>query len=423
MPIELDLASALERIPTGARIVATGACGAPTTLLRGLNAWAAAHPGATLCSGLHVDPDPPFLGAVDAGHLGYRTWHVLGPVRRLVASGKAHYVPARASAVPRVLSAWRPDVALVRVTPPDADGRCSLGPSTAYALDAVRLAPLVIAEVDPDLPWTYGDSCVDAAQIDVFVPSEAPCPEYSPGEPDAVSRRIAEHLLGLLPRDPVLQLGIGGVPEAITALLAEHDLGAVRFVGMATDQMLALLEAGRLDPAARMPDPAIFAVDALGTRRLLSACDRNPAIGLYPSSAGHDTVALSRRERFVSINSAIEVDLSGQINAETVAGRQLSGVGGSLDYVETAYHSDGGLRITALAATAREASRIVPRLGEGSVVTVPRAMADVVVTEYGVATLTGLTLAERAEALIAIADPAHRDALADAYDSLKGTTT
>jgi 4-hydroxybutyrate CoA-transferase len=405
---------ALRRVPDGARIVSGGACATPLTLLRELGTVARERPGMQLRSGLQLG-GYPFLDAVAEGALGYATWHVRGELRDLLASGAADLVPVRASEVPALVAAWRPDVALVRVSSPDRHGYVSLGPSVAYTPTAVRAARLVIAEVDEALPRTWGGSMVHVSDIDVLVDAEDPTPEYRAGTPDETSARIAAFVLDLLPRDPVLQMGIGGVPEALTIALRDADIGTARFVGMATDWMVDLFEAGVLDRRAVVPDPAILAADALGTRKLLDFCDDNPAVGLYPSAISHDAAGLGDLERFVSINSAVEVDLRGQVNGEMARGRQLSGVGGALDYAESAYRSPGGLRITVLPSTTRSgASRIVPALDTGAVTTVPRSLADVVVTEHGVARLRGLTVRERKEALVAIAHPDHRDELAAA---------
>ena len=213
-------------------------------------------------------------------------------------------------------------------------------------------------------------------------------------------RAIADNIIELLPDQPVIQIGIGKIPESLVHELAQRGVGGLRFTGMGCDAMVDLAEAGLLQ-LGEADQHAITSPDLLGTPRLMQFADDNPSVGLYPSSFSHSPVSLSAHERLVSINSAVEVDLTGQVNAETVKGRRVSGVGGSLDFSEGATHSLEGLRIVALPA-----SRIVEQLGSGSVVTTPRSAVDMVVTERGVARLEGLTERERASALTGIAGDA-----------------
>lgn len=407
----VDAAEALSTIPAGAHVVAGPGCGAPTSLLAALGKVA---PGRdwTLSSGLLLG-EYPFLDLVRDGVLAYRTWHVMAPVRGLVADGTVGFLPIRASRLADALAARGVDAALVRITPPDRYGFCSVGPSAGYSLAALGLARIRIGEVDPTLPWTHGRSTVPASLFDALVESTEPTPVYTSAVPDAISRRIADHILGLLPHEPTLQIGIGAVPEAVVSSLDEAGIGRVRFAGMATDEMVGLAEAGVLDTTG--PRPAIIAPELMGSRRLMAFADRNPTVALHPSGTSHDPVFLGGIDRFVSINTAVEVDLSGHVNSEVVKGRQISGIGGSLDFVDAATRSAGGLRVIAVASTAAggSLSRIVPAIGASGTVTIPRSMVDVVVTEYGVARLEGRTTRERAEALIAVAHPAHRAVLAE----------
>ncbi|UIX29378.1 acetyl-CoA hydrolase/transferase family protein [Streptomyces sp. GQFP] len=402
---------ALARIARGTHIVSAPGMGAPTTLLAEIGELA---PGRdwTLSSGLLLG-EYPFLPAVVDGDLAYRTWHVMAPVRGLVADGTVGYVPARASRLAKLLRRWETGAALVRISPPDAHGYSSLGPSVGYGLAALRTADTLIAEVDPAVPRTCGESYVHISVFDSLVESTTALPHYSSAKPSPTSTRIAEHVLQLLPTEPTLQIGIGAIPETLVRSLKDADLGGVRFVGMATDEMVDLFEAGVLRAGEVVPSPAVLSPEMMGTERLLSFGHENPSIGMYPSSVSHDSGRLGDIERFVSVNTAVEVDLHGNVNSEVVAGRQISGPGGSLDYIDTAARSRGGLRVIALPSTSSDGSvsRIVPSLGT---VTVPRSMVDVVVTEHGVARLDGLTTRERARALLAIAHPYHQQALGEA---------
>ncbi len=413
-PPTLTPAEAISRLVTrNARVVAGPGCGTPVTLLRELGRAAIeTETRPHLRSGLLLAY--PFLDALTGGHLRYDTWHVMGDVRPLVDQGLADYLPVRASEVPDLLGSWAPDVALVRMTPPDRHGYCSLGPSASYTLPAVLTARTVIGEVDELLPRTMGQNTFHVSRLAALVTSQDPTPEYPGARLNESSRQIARSVLDLLPSNPTLQLGIGAVPEALIEALADQPESSLRFCGMGCDAMIPLFEEHKISPDALVPTPGVYAAELMGTRRLMEFADQHPGIGLFPSSSSHHAPFLGSQDRFVSINSALEVDLLGQVNAEVRQGRQYAGVGGSTDFFEAAYNSRGGRRIIVLpAATSSGASRIVPRLGTGSVVSVPRQMADLIVTEYGTADLSGCTLNERAERLIAIAPPPARDRLAN----------
>lgn len=408
LPAHRTPGEAVLAIPQGAAIVASPGCGTPETLLTHLAAAVDLLGGPTLYSGLQLGAYP-FLGAAAEGLLRYRTWHPYGPARAALSPGRVDYVPARASAVPGLLDQWDTSVALVRVSPPDRNGWCSLGPSASYVCHAVERAALVIAEVDPHTPRTTGDSMLHVTQLDVLVDADTPPCEFPAAVRDEVSDRVAAHVLDLLPPEPTLQLGIGAVPEAITAFLAESDAGPVRVVGMANDAMVDLFARGQLRWTDR---PAVCAAELMGTRTLMEFADGNPAIVLRDSRVAHAPRALARIPRLVAVNSAIEVDLAGQVGSELVRARQVSGIGGGADFVEAGFGSDGGLSVIALPSTTPDGrhSRIVRRLG-ADVVSLARHTPDAVVTEYGVAWLRGRTEAERAEALAGVAHPAHRDDL------------
>ncbi len=405
-----SLVDALDRIPAGGRIIAGAYCGGPTSLLCGV-AERGSGRGWRLCTGLLLD-DGGVYEAAGSGDLRLATWHVTGAGRELAERGLLDYLPVRASQLEKRIATWDLDAALIRVTPPDSDGWCSLGPSAGYALTAIKTAKLCIAEVDDALPRTFGQSQVHASALDVMVPSTTPTPTYHSIKPDDVSRAIARHVLTLLPDRPVLQVGIGAATEAIVMALAEAGVDRLRFVGMGTDAMVDLFERGLLDGGL----PAIQSPDLFGTQRLLHFAHENRVVAVFPSSLAHSPRWLAEHQRLVSVNSAVEIDLSGQVNSEVVGGRQIAGIGGSIDFIEAATHSAGGRRIIALPSMTRDGrhSRIVTRLDSNATVTIPRGMVDVVVTEHGIAQLDGKTLRQRAEALINVAAPQHRQALGDA---------
>ncbi len=398
---------ALDRIAPGGRIIAGAYCGGPTSLLRGV-AECSSGRGWELRTGLLLD-DGGMYEAADAGDLRLVTWHITGAGRGLVERGVVDYLPVRASQLEKHIATWDVDAALVRVTPPDADGWCSLGPSAGYMLTAIKTAKSCIAEVDEALPRTLGQTRVHVSALEVMVPSTTHTPTYRSSQPDAVGQAIARHVLTLLPDRPVLQVGIGNVTEAIVTALAREGVDGLRFVGMATDAMVDLCERGLLDGVY----PAIQSPDLLGTQRLMSFAHENPVVGVFPSRVAHSPLRIADHQRLVSVNTAVEIDLSGQVNSEVVAGRQIAGIGGAIDFVEAATHSRGGVRIIALPSTTRDGrrSRIVTRLDTNATVTIPRGMVDIVVTEHGIAQLDGKTIRQRAEALINIAAPQHRQPL------------
>ncbi|GAA1019482.1 4-hydroxybutyrate CoA-transferase [Acrocarpospora pleiomorpha] len=407
LPATLPPGQAIRLLPENARVVGAPGCGTPETLLRALGETADLLPAPTLYSGLQLG-GYPFLDAVREGHLRYLTWHPYGPARHA-----AEYVPARASAVPALLDHWRTDAALVRVSPPDRNGYCSLGPSASYVRAAVTRAKVVLAEVDPLVPRTHGDTAVHVSELTALVEADTPMCEYHEAARDPLGDRIAAHVLDLLPDRPVLQFGLGSVPESLIHALAGSGLRGVRVVGMATDAMVALFQQGVLSPLDMMPGPAVSAVELMGTRTLMEFADGNPSIGVFDSRTGHTPRHLGGLPGLVSVNSAVEVDLLGQVNAETVRERQVSGVGGAADFAESAHGSPGGLSVIAMASTTPDGkhSRIVPALAPGAVATIPRHTPDAVVTEYGVAWLRGKTTTERAESLAHIAHPNHRAGL------------
>lgn len=396
MHIALTAAAvAVDQIPVGSTVVVSPTCGTPTSLLSVL-AERCAHKNWTVLSGLIFDPSD-LIRAVEHNGLGWNTWHPTSACNDLLTAGLINYIPLRASQVPKHIVRWEPTATLVRVTPPDRHGWCSLGPSVGYALHSVKAARLKIAEIDPLMPRTWGQSMVHVSQFDFLCDSSSPMPVYDAALPDETSRAIAANIIDLLPTRPVVQVGIGRIPETLVHELAVRQVGGVAFTGMGCDAMVDLAELGLLEKADGT-DHAITSPDLLGSAKLMAFADDNPTVGMYPSTVAHSPIGLGNLERFVSVNSALEVDLTGQVNAEMINGRRVSGVGGSLDFSEGATHSAGGLRIVALPSI-----RIVERLGDGSVVTTPRSAVDIVVTERGAARLEGMTARERSRALAAIA--------------------
>ncbi len=406
---------AVRRIPARSRVLSTCYAATPDALLAAIARVAPESPGMTLLSGL-VLGDHPFLDAVAAGHLQYRTWHVGGPVRSMVRSGQVAYVPMRAGQLPRWLASAKPfDVLLLRCSPPDRNGLCSLGPSVSFTRAAIDAASMVIAEIDPAFPRTHGETLLHIGEIDLAVDAVTPIPEYRSAPSSEATDRIAASIVDLLPLDPVVQVGIGAVPEAVAGSLATGASGAPRMVGLCCDTMIPLIERSA-GGVARSGEPAIRAVELMGTDPLFALADGNPVIEMVPSTRCHNPRWTGSFDRFCSINSAVEIDLSGQVVSETIGSSVIAGIGGSVDFFEGANLSEGGLRIVALQAATADGrtSKVVARFPDGTPVSLGRHSVDVVVTEFGVARLTGLSLAERAEAIAAVAAPSFRDGLIEA---------
>lgn len=406
------LEDAFGDLPSAARVVAGTACGTPLTLLRGL-AEHALRETVVLSAGLLLG-EVPLEPALRSGNLRLRSWHVHGGLRRLFREGLVDYLPVRLLDLPEAVLADA-DVALVRVGPPDADGWCSLGPSTSFAAEAVERARLVIAEVSPDVPRTHGASAVRLDDIDRLVEADVPMAEYVPGPADETSLAVARNVVDLLPRGATVQLGIGTVPECLAGELAGRaDELALGLLGMVSEAMVPLATA--VAAGGRGP---VQAVELLGGSTLMAWADGNASIEMRSSRRLHNPLVLARVPKLVSVNSAVVVDLFGQSVAESVGGSVIAGVGGSADFAEGAHLSEGGFRVIALKSTTRSgASTIVATHDPADTVTACHHSVDVVVTEHGAAWLRGRTRSQRREALISVAAPEHRPVLAERSASL-----
>jgi acyl-CoA hydrolase len=286
-----------------------------------------------------------------------------------------------------------------------------------YLQVAIARARTVIAEVNEQMPRTCGDSALDPGDVDHVVYSDRPLVSVPPPAVGLVEARIGAHVAALVPPNPVLQLGLGKLGYAVAQALQERDDIAIHG-GVVGDWLVDLAEAGALDNAHKPIDPdATVTGTVVGTRRLYDFVHENPAVRMRPLSYTHAPEILRRFDRLISVNSALQIDLTGQANAEIVNGCNVGAVGGQVDFVRAAVASPGGRAVLALPATAKQGalSRIVPRFADG-VVTTPRCDVDVVVTEHGIADLRGVPLSERARRLIAIADHRHRDALSSYAD-------
>lgn len=349
-----------------------------------------------------------------ADRLSFLSLSAIGTHRRLVDAGVLRLIPCQLSDVPGLFESGvlRADVVFLHLSPPDERGEYSMGLLNDYLKIAMRHARAVIAEVNERVPWTYGDAPLDMARVDYVVRTARPPLEHSIREPSEVDLAIARRVAALVADGAVIQIGIGAMPSAIlNALHGHRRLGF--HSGMLSDSVVDLIEAGAVTNETKPFDHGVsVAGTLLGTRRLYDFAHRNPAVRLKPLTFTHNVELLAQIGGFTSLNSAIEVDLGGQVNAEVAGGVYIGAVGGQVDYVRAARRARGGRSIIALPATARRGavSRIVASLSY-PVVTTARSDVDVVVTEYGAAELRGISLEERARRLAAIAHPGFREEL------------
>jgi 4-hydroxybutyrate CoA-transferase len=409
---QVTLADAVGRLRPGMKVLLAPGCGDPTALVAEILRQADRLTPLTLMGGLRLD-DYAFGGPAYAGKLRFATWHMSPRLTAAAARGDVDFVPARYFDTVSLFAAggpWAPDAVLVHAAPPDRGGYLSLGVSVSYLLSAARRAPLVIAQVNPRMPRTLGNAFLHRSQVDLWVPVEDPLLEYPPTPVGDVERRIAAYVADLVPDGATLQVGVGSIPQAVMeALGGKKDLGVHSLL---VEHMLPLVRSGVITNARKRLHPGRMDVgEIMGTAALFEWSHENPLINMEPSDVVHDPEVVGALGDFVSVNSALEVDLLGQVNAESVDGRQVTGIGGQFDFVLGAARAEGGRSIIALPATAGRGSvsRIVARLAAGARVTTPRFLADYVVTEHGVAALRGKSDAGRARELLHVADPAFRD--------------
>ena len=330
-------------------------------------------------------------------------------VRSLIQEGLGDYTPIFLSDIPRLFhSGQMPiDVALIQVTPPDADGRCSLGVSVDIVKSAAENASVVIAQVNPNMPRTHGNSHLHVYDIDVLVPTEDPIFEVPPVEVTDATRQIAEYIAALIEDGSTLELGIGRIPHSLLGFLKDKkDLGI--HTEMISDDIVDLVKAGVINGQRKTLDRGkIVASFCLGSKKLYDFIDNNPAFAFHPTEYVNDVAVIGQQNKMVAINTALEVDLTGQVCADSIGTKFFSGIGGQVDFNRGAARSPGGKAIIALPSTAKEGkiSRLVAHLSPGAGVVTTRGDVHYVVTEHGVAYLHGKSIQERALALISIAHP------------------
>ena len=357
----------------------------------------------------------PYTAPEMASHFRHKAFFIGPNVREAINAGRADYIPIHLSEVEGLFEsgAMPLDVALIQVSPPDSHGFCSFGVGVDTTLTAAKCARHVIAQVNNYMPRTYGDSYIHVSDIDTVVEwSQALCEFKRPVVTDmhvAVARNVA----GLIEDGAVLQTGIGGLPDAVLPFLMDRkDLGIQS--ELITDAVIPLIEAGVITGARKNFKPRKIIVGfAIGTKKIFEFVDNNPIFEFHPTAYTNDPALVARNDNMVAINSAIQIDLTGQICSDSIGTSFYSGIGGQVDFLRGASRSKGGKPIIAISSTTKNGtvSRIVPTLAPGAGVVTSRGLVRYVVSEHGVAYLHGKSVRERAQALIEIADPKFRESL------------
>jgi len=409
-----SLEEALGFIKTGDHIFIGSACGEPQYLVKGL-VEKADHLADNEILHVHTLGVAPYAKPRYSDRFRLNAFFVGINTRQAVAEGRADYTPVFLSELPRLISRGviPIDVALIQVTPPDEHGFCSLGVSVEITKTAAEKAKLVIAQVNRQMPRVLGDSFIHVNDIDVIVEHDEPILELPRPEKDIVSERIAMYVADLIDDGSTLQIGIGSIPDSVLdALIDKKDLGI--HTELLTEGVVDLVEEGVVTCAKKTINRGkIVASFAMGTRRLYDFIDNNPMVEFYESDYVNNPIVISQHEKMVAINQALEVDLTGQVCADSLGYRFYSGLGGQADFMRGAMLSKGGKAITVIPSTAKDGriSRIRSLLSPGAGVVLTRGDVDYVITEYGVASLRGRTIKERALSLINVAHPKFRNEL------------
>ena len=405
---------ALRCVQSGMRVYIQPGCAEPETLVDAL-IQRAPHVQDVEIVHMMTMGRAPYVAPEMAGHFRHNAVFIGGNVREAVNEGRADYTPVYLSEIEDLFEsgAMPIDVALIEVSPPDSHGFCSFGVGVDTTLTAARLARYVVAQVNDQMPRTYGDSFIHVSKIDAIVESSRPLCAMKRIEITDMQAAIARNVAGLIEDGAVIQTGIGGIPDAVLPLLMDRkDLGV--HSELVSDGVIPLIDAGVITGARKNFKPRkIILGFALGTKNLFDYVDNNPIFEFHPTAYTNDPALIARNDHMVAINSALQVDITGQVCSDSIGTYFYSGIGGQVDFLRGASRSKGGKPIIALSSTAKNGtiSRITPMLAPGAGVVTSRGLIRYVVTEYGVAYLHGKSIRERAQALIEIAHPKFRDEL------------
>jgi len=413
---------ALRQVDSGMRVYIQPGCAEPETLVETLMRRAPALRDVEIVHMMTMGA-APYVAPEMAGHFRHNAVFIGPNVREAVNAGRADYTPIYLSEIEELFEsgAMPLDVALVAVSPPDSHGFCSFGVGVDTTLTAAKCARYVVAQVNSYMPRTYGDSFIHVNDIDVVVESSRPLCELQKPLITRIHIAIARNVAGLIGDGAVLQTGIGGIPDAVLPFLADRKDLAIHSE-LISDGVIPLIEQGVITGARKNFKPRKIIVGfALGTRKLFEFLDNNPFFEFHPTAYTNDPALIARNDRMIAINSALEVDLTGQVSSDSIGIQFYSGIGGQVDFLRGASRSKGGKPIIALPSTAKGGtiSRIVPTLSAGAGVVTSRGLVHYVVTEHGVAYLHGKTIRERAKSLIEIADPKFREELYTYCEKMK----
>jgi 4-hydroxybutyrate CoA-transferase len=407
---------AVKSILSGNRIFMTGNVSVPQKLLGALVEYAPNIKNVEICQALSIGP-ADYVKPDMEGHIRVNTLFISANVRKAVQEGRADFTPVLLSEFPLLFknNILPVDVALIHVSPPDEHGFCSLGVEVGLTKSPAESAKIIIAEVNEQMPRTLGDSFIHASRLTYMIPANYPIPEMpmSAGETDPDTERLASYVAELIPDGATLQMGIGAIPDAVLKFLFDKkDLGI--HSEMISDGVIDLVEAGILTSARKTLHPGKIVVGfILGSKRLYEWVHDNPLCEFHRTEYVNDPFVIAQNERMVAINSAIEVDLTGQVCSDSIGPKFFSGIGGQLDFIYGASRSKGGVPIIAMLSTnmAKDGtvtSKIVPTLKPGAGVVTGRNHVHYVITEHGVADLYGKSVKQRVKALINIANPDFR---------------
>lgn len=370
---------------------------------------------------LHTEGEAPYANPDFKRSFHVNSFFIGKNVRHTLKSGNGSYTPVFLSELPTIFkrNILKLDVVLIHVSVPDRHGYCSLGVSVEATLAAIDNAAYVIAQVNTFMPRTHGAGIIHVSEIDAFVESNEPLPTHVMAEPSAIENKIGDYVAHLIEDRSTLQMGIGSIPNAVLTRLTNHkDLGlhTEMFSDGVIDLILNNVINGNYKTVNRGRALSTFLI---GSQRLYDYVDDNPFVEMRASNYTNDVSVIKQNPKMVAINSAIEVDVTGQVCADSIGANMYSGVGGQMDFIRGAALSQGGKAIIALPSTTKNGiSRIVPSLNSGAGVVTTRAHTHYVVTEYGVANLYGKTITQRVKSLVEIAHPDHREAIDKAYHAL-----